>query len=231
MWTVLICDEDDFFLQEMEREVIGAAVDGVKNVELFSEKEKLEFYIMDHPGESGIVMLDIRLGGKSGIPLAKKVLQYQPNSQIIFMSGYDGYFPEVYEVDHVYFLRKPVDEEHLRKALSKAGKRLQDLEAGTLVIANRNGTYHIPFREILFFENEKRQIHVHTIKGTLSYYGKFDDLMSKLDKRFMRCHNSYIVNIARARVLRNKKFYFDTDQIVPVSRSYYSGVLAYFGKD
>ena len=233
MWKILICDDDEVFAQTLKKDIIIVAGNKIKQIEIFNEKDALEFYVADHPNESNI--LDIKLGDSNGIRAAEKVLQYQPNSQIIFVSGYDGYFLDVYDVDHVYLLRKPVDMVHLEKALNRAGKKLHDLKISTLSVSNKQGTHNIPFNEIIFFENERRRVHVYTTGNKISFYGRFDDLSDRLDSRFIRCHNSYIVNMARVREMRNKKFVFDGDKVVPISKTYYAQVrealMSYVGSE
>lgn len=228
MWKILICDDDDTFLQNFKKSIINVAGNKVKEIKMFNEKDQLEFYVADHPRENNIIIIDIRLGEDNGIQLARKVLQYQPNSQIIFISGYDGYFLDVYDVDHVYFLRKPIEPEHLERALIRAGEKLRDLEVSMLAITNKQGVHKISFSEILYFESERRRIHLYTAEDKISFYGKLDDLMEKLDKRFMKCHNSYIVNITQVKELRDKKFYFNKSKGIPVSKTYYTDVREAF---
>ena len=131
-------------------------------------------------------------------------------------------------MDHVYFLKKPIEAVFLMKALNKAGSRLQDMKKSYLVISNKQGIYKIPLYTILCFESEKRKIHVYTQERELSYYGKFEDLMEKLDPRFARCHNSYIVNLTKVRELSDKKFVCENGKNVPISKTYYVDVRKKF---
>lgn len=235
MYKVLVCDDDKIFLQAIRRDIVKIAGNKIKEIELFNDKETFEFYLADHQNEANIYIIDIRLGEDNGIELAERLIEYQPNSQIIFVSGYDGYYMDVYDVDHVYFLRKPVDIDHLKKALGRATKKLYDLKQRTFVVSNKQGIHNIPLNEILYFENERRRVHVHTTNNEIVFYGRFDDIMGKLDRRFMRCHNSYIVNISRVRELCNRKFHFGDEKTVPISKTYYNDAkeafISYIGDD
>ena len=53
-----------------------------------------------------IIMMDIELGQNSlsGISLAEKINQMNPDSQIIFISQYLQYASAVYEAKHIYFV-------------------------------------------------------------------------------------------------------------------------------
>lgn len=228
MRKFLICDDDEYFLQNIKDKILKLFNDSLICIELFKNRKQLEFYIEDNAGEVNIVLLDIKLKDGSGIDLAKKVLHHQPNSQIIFMSGYDRYYLDVYDVEHVYFLQKPIDENFLRKAVLRAMEHIQDMSLNSFVVSNKDGAYRISYNDILYFENELRKIHVHTIDKKISYYGRFEDLQDQLDSRFKRCHNSYIVNISKVKELKEKKFQFENGGIVPISRTYYSEIRKIF---
>lgn len=126
------------------------------------------------------------------------------------------------------FLKKPIEPVFLMKALNKAGSRLQDLKKSYLVISNKQGIYKIPLYTILCFESEKRKIHVYTQDREISYYGKFEDLKEKLDPRFVRCHNSYIVNLTKVCELSEKKFVCENGKSIPISKTYYIDVREKF---
>ena len=181
MWKILICDDDAVFLELLKKSVIKAAGDRIREIRTFVEKEQIEFYAAEHPNEAYIVFLDVELGENNGVDSAKRILNIQPNSQIIFVSAHDKYYLDVYEVDHIFFLKKPLEAEQLRKALKRAADKLEGVKGDGFVVVNKKGAQKLSFNEILFFEKEKRKIHVHTTKDVITFYGKFDDMEPQLD--------------------------------------------------
>ena len=127
MWKILICSEDRDFMQDLGHRIRRLAGERLKEIRLFSNKEDLDFYTTGRPEESNIILIDISRDN-GGIQLAQKILAVQPHSQIIFMASTDKYYLDVYSVDHVYFLKKPIEAVFLMKALNKAGSRLQDMK-------------------------------------------------------------------------------------------------------
>ena len=90
------------------------------------------------------------------------------------------------------------------KALNKAGSRLQDMKKAIWSSAtNRVSTRSLYIRSCALKVRRERSMCIPR-SGAL-YYGKFEDLMEKLDSRFTRCHNSYIVNLTKVRELSDKK--------------------------
>lgn len=227
MWKILICSEDEECLLDLGKRIWKLAGEKVRELKLFTHKDQLELYAAGRPEEADIILIDISLDN-GGIELAQRILKVQPQSQIIFMAESDKYYLDVYSVDHVYFLKKPIESVLLMKAVKKAGSRLRDLKKSYLVINNKQGIYKIPLYSILYFESEKRKIHVHTEERELSYYGKFEELLDKLDVRFARCHNSYIVNLTKVCELSEKKFVCENGGSIPISKTYYVDVREKF---
>lgn len=220
MKTILIYSVDPGFLEEMRSKIQELETDRLSEILLFSEKEKLEFYAAGSREAADVVILDMDQED-DGIAIAECVLEYQKNSQIIFVSGSDEYYLDVYNVDHVYFLKKPVESRLLAQALEKAGKKLDRLHGKCLVVKNKQGIYKIELSDIIYFENEKRKIHIHTVDRKISFYGKFEGLLDSLSRDFYRCHNSYIVNMAKVCELSGKKFLCENGKSIPVSKTYY----------
>ena len=220
MKTILIYSVDPGFLEEMRSKIQELETDRLSEILLFSEKEKLEFYAAGSREAADVVIIDIDQED-DGIAIAECVLEYQKNSQIIFVSGSDEYYLDVYNVDHVYFLKKPVESRLLAQALEKAGKKLDRLHGKCLVVKNKQGIYKIELSDIIYFENEKRKIHIHTVDRKISFYGKFEELLDSLSRDFYRCYNSYIVNMAKVCELSGKKFLCENGKSIPVSKTYY----------
>lgn len=181
-----------------------------------------------------LAFIDIELGDKSGIKLSSRLLRLQPGIQIIFFSGYDDYYLDVYNVDHIYFLKKPVDPDRLRTALQTAQHRIQSLQDKFLTISNKQGVFRIPLQDILFLEKSRRLILIHTMDGEVyKTYGKFSDVEDSLNALFFQCHTSYIVNFRYISEMTDRKFLISphtglgseplkTQITIPISKTYYT---------
>lgn len=218
--NILICSDDPGFLDEMKLSIQELGADRYNEIMLFSGKDKLEFYISGSSAAAHVLIIDMDQED-DGIGIAECVLGYQKDSQIIFVSESDEYYLDVYSVDHVYFLKKPVENRLLAQALEKAGQKLDRLHVKCLVVKNKQGIYRIELSDIIYFENEKRKIHVHTADRKISFYGKFEELADGLGRGFCRCHNSYIINLTKVCELSGKKFLCENGKSIPISKTYY----------
>jgi Response regulator of the LytR/AlgR family len=65
-----------------------------------------------------------------------------------------------------------------------------------IYIKVRQTTHAVRMERILYMEKRRRQITVHFTEGEdICFYGKYDEVMSQLDGRFVHPHQSYIINM------------------------------------
>ncbi len=83
--------------------------------------------------EVQIVFLDVEMPGMNGIDLARKMKEFYPKLNIIFVTGFTKYSYEAYGVHPSGFLRKPVFEEDLRQELQNLRFPLTAPESRLLV--------------------------------------------------------------------------------------------------
>src|SRR5713226_1178148 len=71
-----------------------------------------------------LVFLDVQMPGLTGFEVARRMLERQTASHIIFVTAYDQHAIEAFEVNAVDYLLKPVDPARLEMALQRARARL-----------------------------------------------------------------------------------------------------------
>ncbi|MBQ0078761.1 MAG: LytTR family transcriptional regulator [Eubacterium sp.] len=72
------------------------------------------------------------------------------------------------------------------------------------IFQNRRKLLKIPMDSIIFMENNRRKVVIHTTDGAFEYYGKLTEAMNQLDERFVHFHRSYVINIDHVVALKNK---------------------------
>lgn len=235
MRNIIICDNDQLFAESLKQDILEMNLEEVQSIELFPSGDAPEFLAMLEAENPPVILMDIKLGEKNGIQAAKRIQAVQPGAQIIFMSGYDDYYLDVYEVEHVYFLHKPIDKSKLRLAIERALTHLEASGKLYFVLSGKRTNVRLLLSRILYLEKEKRKIHVYTDSGEYSFYGRFQDIESQLDERFLQCHNSYIVNIGQVQRMGERQFFFAGEKSIPISRTYYKeakeAFLRYLSQD
>jgi two-component system, LytTR family, response regulator len=163
-----------------------------------------------------LVFLDVQMPGLTGFEVARRMLDKNTSSHIIFVTAYDQYAIEAFEVNAVDYLLKPVDPGRLETAIDRARRRIatdvplnDQLEKIVQLVAERQSR-----RERLAIKVGERFLLVHSEEiiyasladdgitvvtnqqaGT-SNYRTLDELQTRLDPSvFWRVHRSHLVNI------------------------------------
>lgn len=218
MINIAICED--------EKEI---ACDLYKKVKKYFEENKKEFKLSIFcEGEMllkenklfDIVLMDIKMKSLNGIETARKLKQQNNDCYIIFVTAFQEYVLEAFDVEAFHYLLKPVKKEKLFSVLDKINQKLEQYLKQTLFIKKGYSYYKINFKDILYFEVIDRKIYVHTINGIFDYYEKMDILQKQLSSEFFRCHRSYIVHFCFVRGYENHYVLIDNGEKIPVSKSF-----------
>lgn len=135
-----------------------------------------------------------------GMALARKLRSLPLDRQplIIFVTGYERYVYQAFDVEAFQYLVKPVDEQRFAQSFRRAVKKLSLLERQrqrTLLVQHAGASRVIPLENILYVESRGHKLLLHLKEGTLEYYGKIGELEQELSGQFARIHKGYLVNL------------------------------------
>jgi two-component system response regulator LytT len=159
-----------------------------------------------------VVFLDVQMPGLDGFEVARRLIEQGSPTHIIFVTAFDHYAIEAFEVNAVDYLLKPVDPSRLEQAVARARRRVpagDQIERLAQLVADRQekrkqlavrvGERFLLVRaeEIIYASLAEDSINIVTghLAGT-SNYRTLDELQARLDpKIFWRVHRSHLVNI------------------------------------
>jgi len=221
MLNLMICDENKDFAKAFKDQIIQIYGDQIRSVAYFKKEEALNLALEQHNNSKLVVFMDAGFCG-DGISIAKNIKQKYQTVQIIFISGCLKCCTDIYEVEHLYFLKKPVDAQKLMSALKLATSKIDSASKNILPIVTKEASYCIPISSIEYLEKERRLINIYENGNKHSFYGKYEDLESyrKNNRNFWRCHNSYVVNFKYVSSFKDQCFHMKSGAIIPVSRNY-----------
>ena len=98
---IAICDDDANTARDLQQKILHLPSAGIDGIDIFTDPDKFAFAA--ETTRYDLVFMDIELGSKSGIELSGRLLRSCPDMQIVFVSGYDDYYLQVYDVEHVFF--------------------------------------------------------------------------------------------------------------------------------
>ena len=220
--------EDDKVWQERLISSIGKALQEPFQVEVFSSGDEFLTQRKHAEKEYQIIFMDIELGDASGIQIAKKMNDYMPDAQIIYVTQYMEYVSSVYESQHIYFIHKKEIDQYLSRAMEIALEKIRKIDSRYLSFSWNKETYKILQKEIVYMERILRTTKIHTRTAVFSTSEKLSELLKRLDKGFVLCHRSYLVNLNAVVRIEKDRVSLKPDQSVPVSRSRYHDLKQQF---
>ena len=201
-------DELAFLLESHpEIAVIGQAENGLEAVAMIDEHEP------------DLVFLDVQMPGLDGLSVARKVIERggkQPH--FVFVTAFDQYAVEAFEVNAADYLLKPIEQARLARSIERTRKAqdapepettrveqlLAQLQSQTkppakLLVRQANRMVLVDAADVIYATTDDGMITVVTtsVEG-LSNYRTIEELQQHLDPNsFWRAHRSYLVNIDR----------------------------------
>ncbi len=141
-----------------------------------------------------LVITDINMPKLSGIDAIKECIQLQEDLKFIFITSYDEYAVQAYELFAVDYVVKPVIRSRLYTALHRAEKLLQTKKR--VPVKNNGIHYFLSPDEILFIEKNGKKAIIHTENKIYESYDNMTYFRQLLNSdRFISSHRSYIVNL------------------------------------
>ena len=155
--------------------------------------------------EIDLIFLGIELSSDQpdGMALARKIREQSagPLPVIIFVTGYERYVFDAFDVGAFQYLLKPVDEEKFTHAFTRAVEQVQLLrnaqnENRVLTLKSANTSKTVPLDNIYYIESSDHKVVLHMRDGQFTYYAKIRDLELELQSQFFRIHKGYLVNLS-----------------------------------
>jgi len=104
-----------------------------------------------------------------------------------------------YDANHFYALLDSEIEHRFPIALDKAIEKAEEAQARRLVITQKNRQFIIAQPSIIYFERILRITEINCTSEFYSTYESLDQLQKQLNPDlFIRCHQSYIVNLEKS---------------------------------
>lgn len=206
-----------------------------QEVSIYSDAKSLLADVEERNRRYDLYFLDIFMEeSMNGIGLAKKLRMGQEEAVICFVSTSDDFYREAYDLYAVQYLIKPVKEESVKELLQKVqknqAKRLHDREK-TLVYSWWGKRGAIPYGKIRYIGISGHTLSICCTDGRIQEStGKLNDLERQIcGDTFLRCHQSFIINIYHVESMGNSDLTIAGERI-PVSRRYYAEVKKRYQK-
>lgn len=217
MIRIAICDDEKSMTDKLEKMV--SAFFRRKNTEItiaqFSNGRELLNY--DKPID--ILFLDIQMDGIDGMETARRLRERKFRGFLIFITVLKEMVFKSFEVQAYDYLVKPVEEGHFEKTMERLFASMQNVREANLLVQKGHESRIIPLKDIVFCEIIDRKIYLHlTSSEIVDFYDRIENLETRVDDRFFRCHRSFLINLQYLKGYKNGTAYMEGDKEIPVSR-------------
>lgn len=214
---VLLVDDEPLALARLEAAlqdmgevaVVGAARDGEEAIELIGEHQP------------DLVLLDIQMPGLDGLGVAA-ALAGANRPDVVFITAFDQYAADAFDIEAVDYLLKPVKFDRLRQALERARRRREMRQATGRAaeleivvhqlrhaesandsfetefwVPTLQGVKRVPVANINWIEAARDYVLLHTATRSHLFRATMSGLERRLDPaQMMRVHRSAFVRPA-----------------------------------
>ena len=141
-----------------------------------------------------LVFLSVERDSSVGIEFAYLLRAVNYRRELILVSSSVDFAIDGYEVGAVGYLPKPCEVMMFHKIMERLSGKFR---IDTYPIKLRKSIIRVPLSEIIYVESNNSKCTVHTLSGdNYTLYKHLNVIESELaDKRFLRCHRSFIVNM------------------------------------
>lgn len=198
MLRIAICDDDSKFTVEIETLVFQESQKlGIRvETEVFSDGRNL-LNSIQRGEQYQLIFFDIEMKQVDGITAARRIREIDRTVLLIYISGYDNYLKELFEVEPFRFLSKPLNYVQFARYFKESCKRINEAEVFYQFTFNKE-IRKVSVKDIVYFESNNRIVYIHLKDGSDEhFYGKLNDVEKELAasrQYFLRIHQSFLVN-------------------------------------
>ncbi|MDE7311880.1 MAG: LytTR family DNA-binding domain-containing protein [Eubacterium sp.] len=196
MYRIGICDDDKILCSLLEEQLQQLSADlSVKfEIEVWYSGESLERDLKKGAGLD-LLFLDIELLQKNGIEIGAFIRDEMgdTDTHIAYISAKQSYAMELFKMQPLEFLVKPISAARLKEVVERSMKRNQCAK-GCFAYQKGSQVFRIPVKEIIYFMSMDKKVLMIKKDGQEEFYGKLKKVLEQLPAGFLMIHQSYVIH-------------------------------------
>ncbi|MDX1349084.1 MAG: LytTR family transcriptional regulator DNA-binding domain-containing protein [Putridiphycobacter sp.] len=198
--TVIVDDE------RLAREEFKSMLNNYSNIEIVGEyknAKEAEAGIIEL--EPDLLFIDIQMPGESGLDLIKRI---DNAPRTVFVTAYDEFAIQAFELNAYDYLLKPVDEDRLTEVIGRIEEEHKIPEAvieakqlkkgDKILIKDGDKVWFVNIDDIRYFESDGNYVKVFFQNFHPLILRSLNSLADRIDNNmFFRANRKYLVNLER----------------------------------
>ncbi len=217
---IAVCDDNHLICAEIEKIISEyAKANNFKvNIEVFYSGEGFLNYV-ETEHNFDLIFLDIEMRGVTGVGVGTVIRNKFKDhiSKIIFISGASGYEMELFNLQPLNFLKKPVNKRQICSCIDLA-REILGVSTNYFEYKFRHEIKKVPYKEIIYFESVLRKVAIKTAQSSDEIYGSLEKIRQTLPKIFVAPHRAYAVNFAHVITIQPSQLIMSNGDAVPISQ-------------
>ncbi len=227
MISVAICDDEKYMSDQIEKSV-SDFFHG-KNMEVVVSQFPCGEELLRYDKPIDLLFLDIQMKETDGMTVARKLRKRGFRGFLIFVTVLKEMVFQSFEVQAFDYLVKPIEQRQFDKTMERLLESMQNAGEANLLVRRGYESHIIALDDIVYCEIIDRKVYLHLISSKIiDYYERIENLESRLDDRFFRCHRSFLINLQYLKSYQDQTAYMEDGTRIPVSRlrsKEFSGVI------
>lgn len=197
MLRIAICDDSPPITSEIESLLLSISQHtGIRMITDIYFDGKSLYSKISSGLHYDLIYMDIEMECLDGIQAARLIRTHKLPTVLIYVSSYDTYFSQLFEVEAFRFLPKPIDKATFDSYFFEAYERINQ-DSQFFTFSFRQEYYKVPISNIIYFESRGRDVYIHTAEKTYRFISKLNVIEQSLiayRHDFLRIHQSYLIN-------------------------------------
>lgn len=187
---VAICDDEKLYREETK----NCIKEYDASIEIAEYKDGSE--LLDARESFDLILLDVEMPQTDGMTAAKLLRKRKVDAEIVFLTSYEKYVYDAFDIRALQFLKKPLEKERLVKVLKMVEESLASVERIELLLDGE--TCYVKLKDIVYAEAYGDGLYVYDRMG-LVYEARRETIKKWAEKLkgkgFVQIHRTYLISM------------------------------------
>jgi DNA-binding LytR/AlgR family response regulator len=223
---ITICDDEKIFIEDI-KPIILKIFENAKISEYTNAKIMIDEFD-DKCRDTDIFILDIEMAEMNGMDAARYIRSKNEKVLIIFLTNYDDFVFDSFELEAFRYIPKRMIAEKLEKALTDAKDHIKKQNSNDYIfISGEQGIKQkINYDDIVSIEKYRKYVIFTMVdKSSVKERITLNDVMNKIENNnFVQINKGLAVNITHIKIINGLEITMDNDTVQYITRGRLSDV-------